>query len=112
MCHLTAAEPDGNLYAVAGSKELLGLVYLGIKIVGINVQGKPGLLIHNTANRRLRLRRDLHEIQVFFLRQIKGIAGGHDPQLLTIGADHTDFLITDLFIDLQFFVCDCKAPPD
>ena len=136
MCHLTAAEPDGNLYAVAGSKELLGLVYLGIKIVGINVQGKPGLLylygllvlpgflftlgllepvfpvIHNTANRRLRLRRDLHEIQAFFLRQIKGIAGGHDPQLLTIGADYTDFLITDLFIDLQFFVCDCKAPPD
>ena len=44
MCHLTAAEANRNLHAVAGGKELLGLVYLGIKVVGINVQGKPGLL--------------------------------------------------------------------
>ena len=44
MRHLTAAEADGHLDAVAGRKELLGLVHLGIKIVGINVQGKPGLL--------------------------------------------------------------------
>ena len=136
MGHLAAAEPDGHLDAVAGRKELLGLVHLGIKIVGINVQGKPGLLhlygllvlpgflfalgllkavfavIHNAAYRRLGLRRYLYEIQVLFLRHVVGIAGGHNPQLLTISTDHTDLFIADLFIDLQFFVCDCKAPPD
>ena len=39
VCHFTAAEADRNLDTVAGSQELLGLVDLGIKIVGINVQG-------------------------------------------------------------------------
>ena len=130
MRHLTAAEADGHLDAVAGRKELLGLVHLGIKIVGINVQGKPGLLhlygllvlpgflfalgllkavfavIHNAAYRRLGLRRYLYEIQVLFLRHVVGIAGGHDPQLLAFSTDHSYFLVADLFIDLMFHAAD------
>ena len=37
--------------------------------------------------------------------------GGHDADLFAVGTDDAHFRVADLFIDLQVFVGDGKAPP-
>ena len=48
--------------------------------------------------------RDLHQVQVAGIGLFQRLAGGHDAQLGAVGIDNADFLIADLFVDLQFLV--------
>ena len=137
--HFAAAEPDGNLYLVALLQELCGLVDLGVKVVGINVERKADLLqldhflvflgflflflhlktvlavIENFADRGLGLGSHLDQVQIQRLRHFQRIAGAHNALLLAVRANQADFLITDLLIDFQFLgiavARDWNTPP-
>jgi len=44
VCHLSAAESQGDLHSVSLSQELSGCTDLGVQIVGIDIGGKSDLL--------------------------------------------------------------------
>lgn len=135
VAELTAAEADGHLHAVAVLQKANGVTHFGVEIPDVGVETETDFLdlrdmliftgfllalrlfepiltvVHDTANGRDSVRRDLHQIQIVFIRDLLSISGGHNAHLLTVGSDHTDFGVADLFIDLQFLACDGKAPP-
>lgn len=135
MSHFTASESDRNLELVAAFEEFLGVVDLGFKIVGVDIERKPdffGLddllifagfllffclfkselaVIHDLAHGRGRLRRDLNKVEIALLRNLKGFGGGHDPYLLAFIRNDSDLFVTDFFIDLLFLLADANAPP-
>ena len=119
-------------------QELLGLIDLGVEVVGVDVQGKADLLdlndllvllgflfalllleavfavVQDLAHRRLRLGRDLHQIQVLLLRQTQRLPAGHDAQLAAVCADQANFPVTDGLVDLDLFFAvgsDLDTPP-
>ena len=135
MGHFATAETNGNLYLIASLQELAGVVGLGIKIVGVNVQGKTNFLnvndlliffgflftlglfeavlavIQNLADRRGGLRSNLNKVKIFFGSNLQCFFGRHDAQLFAFFTYQTHFFVTDLLIDKQFFYCDGKTPP-
>ena len=137
MRHLTAAETNGHLHLIALGQKLLRLADLGVEVVRVDVEGKADLLdvddllvflrflvaflhleavlpvIQEFAHGRLRLRCDLHEVQIFFFRFCKRVARGHDAELAAVRVDDTHLSVANAFIDFHFFfAANRKAPPN
>ena len=132
MCHLTAAETHRNLDSVAIGKELLGILELGVKIVGIDAGRHADLLylddtlvllgfllllgllkaelavVHDAADRGIGARSDLDQIKVLFNCNFESFLSRHDAKLFSLTADQANFLVKNLFVDLMNSVCDCK----
>ena len=68
-------------------------------------------VIHELANGRIGLRRDLYQIETLFIGDPERLCGGHDAKLLTGGADQTDLAVADLFIELMHIAANTEAPP-
>src|ERR687891_188424 len=66
-------------------------------------------VIHHPANRRLSIRRHLHQIQLLRVDQFEGFIERHDTELLTAGADDPYFTGANLMIDPRF--SSDKPPP-
>lgn len=133
--HLTAAEADGYLDAVAVSQELLRVLQLGVEVAHVDARGHTDLfdlhdvlvlsgfffplallelelaVIHQLAHRGRGLRGNLHQIQSLLLRDAQSFLAGHDTQLLSALADESDLLIVDLFIQLMLYLANTEAPP-
>ena len=123
VSHLASAETKCHLHAVALGEELPCSIDLGLEIVGIDVRGHTDLLdlhsvllllgvflfsgllililavIDDLAYRRLCSWRDLNQIEISFFSQFSCFRRRHDAQHLAFGADHSNFSVTDLFID-------------
>ena len=70
-------------------------------------------VIQEFAHGRLRLRCDLHEVQIFFFRFCKRVARGHDAELAAVRVDDTHLSVANAFIDFHFFfAANRKAPPN
>ncbi len=137
VTHLTAAKTDGDLDFVAAFHETDGVTHLGLEIGNVGVQAEAhlfdlhhalifagflfalGLLkavlavVHNAADGGLSVGRDLDQIQFTLVGEFLRLASGHHAELFAVGADHADFRVADLFIDLCFFFfrSDGKTPP-
>ena len=121
--HLTSAETKRYLHAVALGEELSRSIDLGLEIVGIDVRGHTDLLdlhcvllllgvflfsgllvlvlavIDDLAHRGLCAGRDLDQVELSFFGQFSGFRRGHDAQHLAVSADHSNFSVTNLFIN-------------
>ena len=136
MGHLSAAEADRDLDAVAVAEELLGIFQLGVEIVLADAGRHPNLLhlndvlilarfllalglleailavVHDLAHGRVGARGDLHEIEILLLSDLQRFLGRHDAELRTVLADDADLLIADVVIDLVVYGCDRNTPPE
>ena len=136
MGHLSAAETDGDLAAVAVCQELLCIALLDIEVIHVNAGGHPdfldlhhtlvlaglflslGLLeaelavIHDLADRGNGIRRDLDQVQALLLCDAQSFQSGHNAQLFTGLRDQSNLLVADFFIDLMSISSDGKAPPN
>jgi len=125
MSHLTAAEADGDLDTVAISDELLGVFELGVEIADINTRRHPDFLdlhhvlvllrflfplallktelavIHQLADGRDSLGRDLDKIQTLLIGNLQRLIGRHDTELFTFGTDQSDLLVVDILIQFM-----------
>ncbi len=140
MGHFTAAEADGHLEFVPGLQEFDGLVDLGIEVVFVDFQRQThlfefdgvlvftgflfalGLLefvlavVHDLTHRRLCLRCDFDQVQVFLFGNGQSFSGRHDPELFAVGGNDSDFLVADGPVDLGHIpvvsvVSYVQAPP-
>ena len=126
MGHFTAAEADRHLDAVALLQELLGVLQLDVKVIGIDVGRHTDFLnlnhalillgfffllqlfeaelaiIHDLADRGNRVGCDLDQIQILFICHSLCIGRRHDTQLGTVSANNPNFLIPDFLIELMF----------
>ena len=136
MSHLSAAETDGHLAAVAVSQELLCIALLDVEVIDVNAGRHTdfldlhhtlvlaglflslGLLeavlavIHDFADGGHGVGRDLDQVQVFLLSDTLSFHSGHDAQLFTGLRDQSNLLVPDFFIDLMSISSDVKAPPN
>lgn len=112
MSHFSAAETNGNLYAVAVSKELLCAFELGVKVILADAGRHANFLdfhnalvllsflfslclfeaelavVHNLADRGLCLGRDFDEIKISFLGNLKSFFSRHDTELFSVFSDN------------------------
>ena len=132
MSHLTAAEPHRHLDAIAVLQELLCVLDLDVEIADVDAGGHADLLdlsymlillgfflffglleaelaiVDDLAHRRGGVGRDLHQIQSLIVGHIQSGLGSHNAKLFTIGTDDTDFLISDVLIELMVLFADMK----
>ena len=133
--HLTSAESDRHLDLVPRFQETDGLADFGVQIVRIDIQRHSDFLdidrllilsrlfvplglfktilaiVHDTADRRLRLRRNLDEIEILFSGDPHRFFQLEYAKLSPVRIDDTDLFVADFLIDEQFFFADGKAPP-
>ena len=119
---LAAAEQDHGLDLVAGLQEALGALELGRVVVRLDLQSEADLLengvrlvaasfllllggfvlelavVHDLDHGRLRVRCDLDEVEVGFLRKAQRRLDADDADLLTRGADEADLGDADALI--------------
>ena len=114
MAHLPAAEANGRLHLIAVLQEADDVVLLEVEVV--LVDARPELhffddddfllllglalfllllkhifpVVHDLADRRVRRRRDLYEIEVLFSCQILRLLDGNDSDLLAVLVDQAD----------------------
>src|SRR5450756_2095144 len=123
MRHFPSAEEDRRLDLVAVGQEALDVVLLELEIVLVHLRpeldfldlddllvlsGFAGALlllvlvlaeIHDAADRRLRHRRDLDQVQTLLASNGQRLLRRHDAQLLGGVIDDTNFPHPDPFID-------------
>ena len=58
-------------------------------------------VVHDLADRRNGVRRDLDKVKLLLLRQRERVGRRHDTKLVAIGSDHAKLLIADLLVDLM-----------
>jgi len=121
--HLAAAEAQGDLHLVAFAEEFQHGAHLHIVIVGIGPGTELDLLdlddvlllaglglaflllvlelaeVHDLADRRFRVRRDLDKIKTGLFGHHHGTGGGDDSDVLAIGADQSDLGAADSLVD-------------
>src|SRR4051812_34149678 len=121
--HLTPAEHDRHLDLVARLEEALDVALLGVVVMlgdlrpeldlpdvdlllvlagGFRLLGLLVLVlrvVQDPDHGRLRLGRDLHEVEVLLLCPPQGVLGAHDPHLLAGLVDETDLGNADAFVD-------------
>ena len=126
MGDFAAAEADGHLDLVAALEESARMPNLDVQVVDIDAGGQADLLdlhhalvfarlflalgllkaelavVHDAADRRLGLRRDLDEVHTALNGDLKRLLRGHDAELLAARVDQADFLVADFFVDLMF----------
>lgn len=135
MLDFTAAEAKRDLYLVAARKKTAGVILLGFHIVffdadtELNLFDRDDLLIlprflfplglleavlaviHNLADGRICLRRDLNQVKTFVVSNLLRVTGRLDAELGTVGIDQANLGISDLFVELKFLCADGKTPP-
>jgi hypothetical protein len=133
--HLAAAETHGDLDTVSVDQELLGIFELGIEVADVDAGRHTHLLdlddvlilagfllalalletelavVHELANGRIGLRRDLHKIKTLFVGDRERLCGGHDAELLTRSADQANLAVTDILVELMCIAANTEAPP-
>ena len=132
MGHVPAAEPNRHLDTIAFLQELLRILDLDIKIIGVDARGHAdffdlrhmlvllclfflfGLfkaelsVIHDLAHRWGCVGRNLHQIHAQIIGLIQGVTGRHDAKLFAGGTNDADFLISDVLIELMVLFADMK----
>ena len=112
MSHLTSSKTDGNLDLIAVRQELFRVLELGVKVMSIDIQGELNLLdldgmlvfsrlfftlrlfkailavVHDLADRRLRLGSYLDEVEILFVRDMLGVGSRHDAELSAVRSDY------------------------
>ena len=123
MRQFTATEHDRDLDLVSFFKEAKRILELHVEIMLLNVRPQLDLLdrddlllllrlflpllllvtvlaeIHDAADRRLCLRRDLDEIEMLLFRHAQGVARRHDAELLAGRARDAHLANADFFVD-------------
>ena len=108
------------------------VVELGVKIMGVDVEREANLLdlndmlilsgflfslcllkaifavVHDLADRRLRLRSNLYQIKILLFSDMQRVPGGHYSELLAVRADNSQLFVTNFLINLSilFFLAD------
>ena len=59
-------------------------------------------VIHDLADRRNGVRRDLDKVKVLFLGKRQSVGRGHNTKLAAVSSDHAKLLVADLLVDLMF----------
>ncbi|KOT21156.1 hypothetical protein DM47_3612 [Burkholderia mallei] len=123
MSHFTAAETQRDLRLVAFLEEAHQIAKLDVVIAVIGSRAEFHFLdlddlllelrlvlllgflvlelavIHQTANRRSRLRRNLHQVNIQLFRFTESLGESHDADGLTIDPDQTHFRRSDFTVD-------------
>lgn len=123
--HLTAAEAHSDLDAIAFLEELHRVSHLDVQVVRVDAGRHANLLdlddalillgflfllelveaelavVHDLADRRDGVRRDLHEIKLLFLGHGQRRFGRDDTEHGSVGSDQADFLVADFFVELM-----------
>src|SRR5687768_3109973 len=124
--HLAAAEADDGLDLVPVLEEADHVVLLEVEVVLVDAGAELHLLdddhlllllglglllllleeelavIHDLADRRIRRRRDLHEVEVLLPGHLVGLGDGDDSNLLSLGIDQAHLGVADQVIDAVF----------
>ena len=82
-----------DLFDVDGLLLLLGFLLPFLLFIAVLAK------IHDAADRRFCLWRNLDEVEMLFLGHAQRFARRHDAELLTRSARHADFADVDLFVD-------------
>ena len=122
---LTTAEHDRDLDLVAGPQEPHDVTLLGLVVVRVDLRTKLHLLddhvrlvptrltgllgvlvlelpvVHELADGRLALRRDLDQVEVGLLGELQGLVGRDDADGLAVGSDESDLGNPDPVVDTQ-----------
>ena len=135
---LPAFESDHDADFIAAGQEPVRVVQFRVEIVVADHYGKLDLLrfgallffarflfflyfvetefavVHYTAYRRRRLRRDEYKVEISFVSYLSCLFGRHDTDGLAVLVDQTDLVKIDLVIDqsVVFRCADILAPPD
>ena len=120
--HFASAEKDRGLDFIPFVQKTQHVVLLGVVVVIVHVNAELHFLdrdrllvllrlalfflllieklpiIHDAANRRLRSRRNLYQIQVLFAGHLERFERRHDADLLTLVANHANFARPDTLI--------------
>jgi len=131
--HLTAAETNGNLHAVAVGNELLSVLQLGVEVAHVDTGRHPDLLdlhhvlvlsgfllalalletelsvVHQLAHRGIRLGRDLDQIQTLLISDLQSLSGSHDAQLLALGADQSHLFVANVLIQFMHLLANGES---
>src|SRR5215470_14949379 len=123
VSHLAPLEAHGDLGLVALLQEAPHVLQLEVEVVLLRLRPHldfldldgglllarflepPGLrvlvlaVVHDTADRRRRVRRHLHQIELLLARGLEGRRDGQDAELRAVGADDADFPDADAFVD-------------
>src|SRR5438477_3029137 len=121
--HLAPLEADGDLGLVALLQEPAHVLELEVEVVALGLGAhlhfldldrrlllarllQPARLrvlvlaeVHDAADGRLGLRRDLDEVELLAARRLQRLRGRHDPELLALRAHHADLAGADAFVD-------------
>src|SRR6056297_3515552 len=121
--HLAAAKPHGDLHLVALFEKLHDIAHLDVVVVGVGVGAELHFLdldgrlllaglalallglvlvlaeIHDLADRRRGVWRDLDEIEPRLLGHLHGAGRCHDTDIFTVCADEADFGGADTVVD-------------
>ena len=123
MGHLAAAEHDGDLNACALLEETQNVALLGLVVANVDLGselhfldldlglvltsslGLHGLLVleltvvHDLADRRLRVGSDLDQVETLIVGDALGIADGEQAELRAIDANQTARRCSNLVVD-------------
>jgi len=124
MRHFTTTKAHSDLNPVALTQELHCVLELDIEVIGVDAGRHTNLLyldnmlifpgfffffklikakfavIHNFADRRHSGWRNFYEVKTLFFCQLQCRVGGHDSKHGSVISNDSDFLITDVGIDL------------
>lgn len=123
--HFATPETQSNFYFVAVLKELEDITHLNFVIVRVRVRAELDLFdlddfllfaglglallglvfelakVHNLANRRVCVWRNLNKIQPGFFGQNHGAGGRYNAAIFAIGANQADFRGADVLVDAR-----------
>jgi hypothetical protein len=123
--HFAPAEPQGDLHLVAILEKFEHVAHLDVVVAGIRIGPELDLFdlddllllarfalafllfvfelakIHDLANRRIGVRRNLNQIETGFVGHFHGSGRGHHTDVFAVGADQADFSGTDFFVDAR-----------
>src|SRR5439155_11166881 len=126
--HFAAAEQDRRLHLVAVLEEAFDVLLLELVVVLVDLRPEfdffdenhllvpPGLTrallllvlilpeIHDAADRRVRRRRDLDQVEPLLLGDRERLRRRHDAELRAAVVDHADFANADAFIDADAII--------
>ena len=120
-----------SLYLIAALEEPLGVIRLYLKIVAVDAGAEANFLdfndmllfscfllalrlfetelavVHHTANRRLSLLSDFYQVKILCSRCVHGLRNRYDADLIAVSVNQSDFLVSDILIDLMFQTANC-----
>ncbi len=123
--HFAAAEAQGNFDLVALFQKLEDVLHLDVIVMGVGVGPEFDLFhlddflllsgfafalllfvlvfakVHDLADRRVRVRRDLDQIEAGISGELHGFGGMNHPDIFTFGANQANFGGTDSVIDAR-----------